>query len=699
MQGSQFEYERAQSDASDEGGASLETVFGFEAATLARLARGNSKALNFVFIDDDEDDEEDPSIPDGCADGLEEIFSFDLAKVAEALRRGASEHELTSVIEEALVSELPERLAAAKEGAPMSACSTATPRTGDISGLMTPPSLLSTDLEGLRTPPPAEGRVSPCIGCPPGGVSAADLTRRLESQRQPRSRTCTPRERVVNTALDPDSTLKLALELQVTVCDYVAVDVGDVDRLSFFGGANDTAVLEALLRHPQDPNLTDSYGHTALTAAPSGQWRAAEFGAMAVFAAAQHRHLDVVHLLIQKGADMEKADYNGRTPLCIASQNGYLDVVRLLIEKGADIDKAENDGWTPVYARKGGATPVWMACQMGHLDVVRLLIEEGADKGHVDDDTGATCVFIATHNGHIDEVRLLIEKGADQHRATHSGVTPLAVASAKGHLEMARVLDGGDPALPIIRSYCRPSGRSPSAIGGALHRSWPRKSASRTARKPWETKMHSEDAPPRSFAKVRRSVASRQRQHRTGLIHAAEVLEAAGVGVTGSASSEQVALQLESVRRALDRAKRRHRQSLIVAVHHVHGSIHEEDQQRQDAPRESQGSTATAAPTDQESETAEETLPEEQGSFFQERVNEIVAAAYAAFGSLNCFGRQKSARIPAATTPPFLRHPQRRGVRPFGSQRRRENVCHQMLRRRAVYYCRDSPLGSEKLVF
>jgi len=163
--------------------------------------------------------------------------------------------------------------------------------------------------------------------------------------------------------------------------------------------------------------------------------------------------------------------------------------------------------------------------------------------------------------------------------------------------------------------------------------------------------IRKQDAPPRSFAKVRRSVASRQRQHRTGLIHAAEVLEAAGVGVTGSASSEQVALQLESVRRALDRAKRRHRQSLIVAVHHVHGSIHEEDQQRQDAPRESQGSTATAAPTDQESETAEETLPEEQGSFFQERVNEIVAAAYAAFGSLNCFGRQKSARIPAATTP------------------------------------------------
>ncbi|CAE7717695.1 Nsun2 [Symbiodinium sp. CCMP2592] len=372
--------ERAQSDASDEGGASLETVFGFEAATLARLARGNSKALNFVFMDDDDDDEED-----GCADGLEEIFSFDLAKVAEALRRGASEHELTSVIEEALVSELPERLAAAKEGAPMSACSTATPRTGDISGLMTPPSLRSTDLEGLRTPPPAEGRVSPGIGCPSGGVSAADLTRRLESQRQPRSR-----------------------------------------RRS------------SIADHPQ---------------------------------------------LLQAVGQIAK-----------------------------------------------------------------------------------------------------------RHR------------------------------------------RSLAQIVAA--------------------EIRKQDAPPRSFAKVRRSVASRQRQHRSGLIHAAEVLEAAGVGVSGSASSEKVAEQLEAVRRALDRAKRRHRQSLIVAVHHVHGSIHEEDQQRRpDAPRESQGLAATAAPTDQGSEIAEEHPSEEQGSFFQERVNEIVAAAYAAFGSLNCFGRQKSTRIPAATTP------------------------------------------------
>ena len=45
-----------------------------------------------------------------------------------------------------------------------------------------------------------------------------------------------------------------------------------------------------------------------------------------------------------------------------------LDVVRLLVEKGAEMNKAKDDG----------ATPLFYTCSYGHPDAVRLLVEMGA---------------------------------------------------------------------------------------------------------------------------------------------------------------------------------------------------------------------------------------------------------------------------------------------------------------------------------
>ena len=49
-------------------------------------------------------------------------------------------------------------------------------------------------------------------------------------------------------------------------------------------------------------------------------------------------------MLVEQGADIDKARNDGATPLFIASQNGHVDVVSVLLEQGADIDKARNDG-------------------------------------------------------------------------------------------------------------------------------------------------------------------------------------------------------------------------------------------------------------------------------------------------------------------------------------------------------------------
>jgi ankyrin repeat protein len=66
-----------------------------------------------------------------------------------------------------------------------------------------------------------------------------------------------------------------------------------------------------------------------------------------LFIASQDGHVEVARLLIEAGADIDKAKDNGVTPLYVASQNGHVEVARLLIEAGADIDKAADNGPPP----------------------------------------------------------------------------------------------------------------------------------------------------------------------------------------------------------------------------------------------------------------------------------------------------------------------------------------------------------------
>ena len=157
--------------------------------------------------------------------------------------------------------------------------------------------------------------------------------------------------------------------------------------------------------------------------------KANEIGTTPLLIAAENGHLAVVRYLVEQGADKNKAMNQGATPLYIATQQGHLAVVQYLVEQGADKDKADNEG----------VSPLLIAAQNGHLTVVQYLLEQGADKDKAHND-GYSPLYIASANGHLAVVQFLLEQGADKNKAMNQGATPLWFAAQNGHLAVVQCL-------------------------------------------------------------------------------------------------------------------------------------------------------------------------------------------------------------------------------------------------------------------
>ena len=58
--------------------------------------------------------------------------------------------------------------------------------------------------------------------------------------------------------------------------------------------------------------------------------------------------LDVVCYLLEQGADRDKADHKGRTPLHWAASEGRFEIAKQLMVYGADLNARNNDGRLPI---------------------------------------------------------------------------------------------------------------------------------------------------------------------------------------------------------------------------------------------------------------------------------------------------------------------------------------------------------------
>lgn len=188
-------------------------------------------------------------------------------------------------------------------------------------------------------------------------------------------------------------------------------------------------------------------------------------GSTALLQASLNGHEGALQQLLAAKADVNLGRRTGETPLFMATAFGHRNIVRALLAANALVDKARNEGETPVAAasemghestlrlllgaraavdasRNDGVTPVFMASLKGHAAALHVLLEMKADMDRASLG-GASPLLVAAQQGHHIALRLLLQARAALNRPRADGATPLSVASQQGHEAAMRLLING----------------------------------------------------------------------------------------------------------------------------------------------------------------------------------------------------------------------------------------------------------------
>jgi ankyrin repeat protein len=115
--------------------------------------------------------------------------------------------------------------------------------------------------------------------------------------------------------------------------------------------------------------------------------------------------------------------------LCIASKYGDIEMIELLLKKGANMEFKHNFGLSPLST----------AILFGHTETVKFLLEKGANI-EAKDKYGDTALIRAICGGYTEIVKLLLEKGANIKFKDKYGYTPLKSALGRRYTEIVKLL-------------------------------------------------------------------------------------------------------------------------------------------------------------------------------------------------------------------------------------------------------------------
>jgi ankyrin repeat protein len=209
--------------------------------------------------------------------------------------------------------------------------------------------------------------------------------------------------------------------------------------------AGDVAAVHTLLAEGVDPDA----------------WNASH--AAALHLAAGGKHTEVVRVLLDGGADVDRQEEGlGRTALIIALQRYDPETAELLINRGADVT-LDGGGYAPLIEATARGTREMVELLIGHgavahareevhlvralhgaarggrTDIARALLAAGVpvDVGL----PGFTAFMQATWKGKLETAQLLLAAGADPNAVSITKMTPLDYARSENRTEVVAWLE------------------------------------------------------------------------------------------------------------------------------------------------------------------------------------------------------------------------------------------------------------------
>ncbi|XP_065085267.1 protein TANC2 isoform X2 [Ochlerotatus camptorhynchus] len=265
--------------------------------------------------------------------------------------------------------------------------------------------------------------------------------------------------------LDPEQALELGHHiLKAHLYRAAPQHQSPRDLQAFWVASVTLCVSSALctLRNVYSPNIKVS--RLLLLAGASPDHITSFLGNATVLCIAAHEGIvPMVSLLLEFGANVEKTNSQGCTPLILASAKGHCDVVRQLVAAGSALGQTDTSqrcalvhaaitgklkvvkylvacDWNPrpksndVTLEQAAQQALIAASGQGNTEIVEDFLDMGeVHVNRLDIITGETALTTACINGHTETVTILLSRGAATDVRNRKEQSPLLIAVKEGH--------------------------------------------------------------------------------------------------------------------------------------------------------------------------------------------------------------------------------------------------------------------------